>query len=102
MSRRGVGRLDFQVGRHTFVEVDGGQHDPGWTATASDSWEKDHDRDTTMAIAGDRVLRFTYRQLFGDFTWILLAVCRRRADDLALTAIRTRQPHRVDVLRARV
>lgn len=102
VSRRGVGRLDFQIGPHTFVEVDGGQHDPGWTATASNSWEKDHDRDTTMAIAGDRVLRFTYRQLYGDFTRILLAVCRCRADDLALTTIRNRRPYRVDARRARV
>jgi hypothetical protein len=94
VSRRGVGRLDFQVGPHTFVEIDGGQHDPAWTTTTSNSWENDHDRDTTMAITGDRVLRFTYRQLYGDFARVLLAVGRCRADDLALTAIRTRRPYR--------
>ncbi|QNE46001.1 hypothetical protein F1C58_03115 [Glaciihabitans sp. INWT7] len=94
--RRGVGRLDFQVGPHTFVEIDGGQHDPAWTATTSNSWENDHDRDTTMSITGDRVLRFTYRQLYGDFARILLAVRRCRADDLALTAIRARRPYRLE------
>jgi len=102
VSRRGVGRLDFQVGPHTFVEVDGGQHDPAWTATASNSWENDHDRDTTMAITGDRVLRFTYRQLYGDFARILLAVSRCLADDLALTSIRGRRPYRAGVRRAQV
>ena len=102
VSRRGVGRLDFQVGPHTFVEIDGGQHDPAWTATASNSWENDHDRDTTMAITGDRVLRFTYRQLYGDFARILLAVRRCRADDLALTTIRRRRPYRLGARRTRV
>ncbi|MHC5795267.1 hypothetical protein ACVXZ4_03835 [Lacisediminihabitans sp. FW035] len=102
VSRRGVGRLDFQVGPHTFVEIDGGQHDPEWTTTASNSWEKDHDRDTTMAITGDRVLRFTYRQLYGDFARILLAVNRCRADDFALMTIRKRRPYRLNVHRAHV
>ena len=100
VSRRGVGRLDFQVGPHTFIEIDGGQHDPEWTDTASNSWESDHDRDTTMAIGGERVLRFTYRQLYLDFARILLAVRRSIADDRALTAIRRRRPFRARVRRA--
>lgn len=94
VSRAGVGRLDFQVGPHTFVEIDGGQHDPKWTHTASNSWERDHDRDATMAIGGERVLRFTYRQLYLDFARIILVVQRSIADDLALTAIRRRRPFR--------
>jgi very-short-patch-repair endonuclease len=102
VSRRGVGRLDFQVGPHTFVEIDGGQHDPEWTDTASNSWEKDHDRDTSMAITGDRVLRFTYRQLYRDFARILLAVRRSIADDLALTTIRRPRPFRAHVRRTPV
>jgi very-short-patch-repair endonuclease len=98
----GVGRIDFQVGPHTFVEIDGGQHDPDWTDTASNSWEADHDRDASMAITGDRVLRFTYRQLYRDFDRVILAVRRSIADDLALAAARRRRPYRVVVHRTGV
>lgn len=89
----GVGRFDFGVGPHTFVEIDGGQHDPEWTDTASSSWEKDHDWDAVMAARGDRVLRFTYRQLYLRFPQVLSAVRRAVADDLVLTRARAKRPY---------
>lgn len=91
----GIGRFDFQVGPHTFVEVDGGQHDPAWTNEESGSWEKDHDWDTSMGIIGNRVLRYTYRQLHRDFPRVLAAVRRAVADDATLTKWRERHPYRV-------
>jgi hypothetical protein len=94
----GVGRLDGRVGPHTYIEVDGGQHDPGWTGDEPSTYEKDHDRDTTMAIRGDRVLRFTYRQLYGHWAEILAATERAIADDNALCAYRRRHPYRPSAL----
>ena len=97
----GVGLLDFKVGPHTYVEIDGGQHDPGWTGAGESTYEHDHDRDTTMAIRGDRVLRYTYRQIYGDWPRVLAAIERAIADDVALTARRLRHPYRPRVHRKR-
>jgi very-short-patch-repair endonuclease len=91
---RGVGHIDFKVGPHTYVEVDGAQHDPSWTGDTESSYESDHDRDTTVAIDGGRVLRYTYRQLYRDLPRVLAAIRRAVADDLELTARRKRHPYR--------
>jgi very-short-patch-repair endonuclease len=103
----GIGRFDFQVGPHTFVEVDGGQHDPNWSDPQSSSWEKDHEWDTSMAIIGNRVLRYTYRQLYRDFPRVLQAVRRAIEDDPApvvrarARATKTQEIHHQTVMRAR-
>lgn len=88
----GVGHLDGRVAPHTYVEVDGGQHDPSWTGESPSSWESDHDRDTLMAAAGDRVLRFTYRQLYAAWPACLSAIRRAISDDLELAARRALRP----------
>ena len=90
----GVGHLDFRLSPHSYVEVDGAQHDPRWTGDAPSSYERDHDRDTSMSIDGSRVQRFTYRQLYSDWPRVLAAIERAIADDLALTALRARRPYR--------
>lgn len=90
----GVGRLDFRVGKRTFIEVDGGQHDPEWIGATPSNWEGDHDRDTTVAIAGGTTLRFTYRQLYTDWPRVLAAISRAIADDAVLSAFRARHPYR--------
>lgn len=87
---RGVGHLDGRVSPHTYIEVDGAQHDPTWTGESS--YEADHDRDTTMAAAGDTVLRFTYRQLYATWPACLAAIRRSIDDDLELTARRAQRP----------
>jgi hypothetical protein len=97
----GVGHLDFKLGPHTYVEIDGAQHDPRWTGEGPSTYEPDHDRDTTMAIQGDRVLRYTYRQIYGDWPRVVAAIERAIADDLALTARRLRHPYRPRVRRKR-
>ncbi len=97
----GVGRLDFRLGPRTWVEVDGAQHDPDWVGEHPSSWEGDHDRDTTMAIGGHLVLRFTYRQLYADWPRVLAAVERAIADGDALDALRARRPFRPPALRKR-
>jgi len=96
-----VGRLDFKVGPNTYVEIDGGQHDPEWTGEGKSTWDKDHDRDTTTAIGGGTVLRFNYRQLYRDWPRVLAAIERTVADDLALTAYRRRHPYRPRARRKR-
>jgi len=90
----GVGRFDFRVSAHTYVEIDGAQHDPDWTGDSASSWHNDLERATAMAIRGDRVLHFGYRQLYGDWAAVLAAVTRAIADDEALTARRRRHPYR--------
>ena len=90
----GVGHLDFRLSPHSYVEIDGGQHDPRWTGEGPSSYERDHDRDTSMSIDGARVQRFTYRQLYSDWPRVLAAIERAIADDLALTALRARRPYR--------
>jgi very-short-patch-repair endonuclease len=97
----GVGQLDFRVAPHVYVEIDGAQHDPAWTGGGESSYERDHDRDTTMTIGGDRVLRYTYRQIYGDWPRVLAAIERAIADDAALTARRLRHPYRPRVHRKR-
>ncbi|HEY8913521.1 hypothetical protein [Lacisediminihabitans sp.] len=98
---RGVGHIDFRVGPHTFVEVDGAQHDPSWIGDTESSFEGDHDRDTTVAIDGGRVLRYTYRQLYRDLPRVLAAIRRTVADDLELTARRAQHPYRPRASRKR-
>jgi len=95
----GAGRLDFRVGPHTYIEVDGGQHDPEWTGEQPSSWAHDHDRDATVVIAGGQVLRFIYRQLYGDWTRCLEAIEVARANDIELTARRAIRPQKPRSLR---
>ena len=97
----GVGRFDFRVSDHTYVEIDGGQHDPDWTGEAGSSWEHDLDRDAAMAIRGDRVLHFGYRQLYTAWPTVLAAIDRAVADDEALAARRRRHPYRPRAQRKR-
>lgn len=87
-----VGRLDFRVGKRTYLEVDGAQHDPGWTGTTESSWETDHDRDTAITIGGGTTLRFTYRQLYLHWPRVLAAIRRALADDAVLSAHRAKHP----------
>jgi very-short-patch-repair endonuclease len=96
-----VGRLDFRVASHTYVEIDGAQHDPDWLGETASSWERDHDRDTTVVIGGGTVLRYTYRQLYTDWRRVLAAIERAIADDAALAAYRARHPYRPRVRRKR-
>ena len=88
----GVGHLDGRVGPNTYVEIDGGQHDPLWTGEGPSEYEHDHDRDTTMAALGKRVLRFTYRQLYSAWPACLRAIEQAIADDLELEARRAARP----------
>ena len=95
----GVGWLDFQVGPHTYVEVDGGQHDPAWTGEQPSTWSKDHDRDAVVVRGGGQVLRFIYRQIYADRAGCLAAIQVARANDLELTARRAVRPQKPRALR---
>jgi len=88
----GAGRLDFRVAPNTYIEVDGGQHDPEWTGDGPSTWEHDHDRDVVVVAGGGHVLRYTYRQLYAAWPQCLAAIERARADDLELVARRARHP----------
>jgi very-short-patch-repair endonuclease len=94
-------RHDFRVGQHTYIEIDGGQHDPAWTGDGASSWDSDFDRDTTVTIAGGATHRFNYRQLYTDWPRVLAAVRRAEADDAVLSAYRRRHPYRPRVHRKR-
>jgi very-short-patch-repair endonuclease len=88
----GVGRVDFRVSPNVYIEVDGAQHDPDWTGASPSSWENDHARDTTVAIAGGTVLRWTYLQLYSSWDRCVAALLTARADDLELLARRRARP----------
>jgi very-short-patch-repair endonuclease len=88
----GAGHLDFRVSPNTYVEVDGAQHDPSWTGESPSSYENDHDRDAIVATEGGTTLRFTYRQLYGNWARCLAAIERSIADDRELVARRARDP----------
>lgn len=94
-------RHDFRVGTRTYIEIDGGQHDPNWTGEGESTWDKDHDRDTTVVIGGGAVHRYNYRQLYTDWPRVLAAIRRAEADDAVLTAYRRRHPYRVRTSRKR-
>ena len=95
------GRHDFLVGEHTFIEIDGGQHDPEWTGDGASTWDSDFDRDTSAAIDGATTQRFNYRQLYTDWPRVLQAIRRLEADDAVLSAYRRRHPYRPRALRKR-
>lgn len=97
----GIGRFDFGLGPHLFVEIDGAQHDPSWTGDSVSSWAADLDRSAAMTIRGDRVLHFGYRQLYTDWPTVLAAIERAMADAAALAARRRRHPYRPRVNRKR-
>lgn len=90
----GIGRFDARLSAHVYAEIDGAQHDPSWTGSTPSSWEDGLDRDAAMAIRGDRVLHFGYRQLYTDWPTVLAAIERAVADDAALVARRRRHPYR--------
>jgi very-short-patch-repair endonuclease len=94
-------RHDFRIGEHTYIEVDGGQHDPDWTGEGSSTWDSDHDRDATVAISGGATHRFNYRQLYTDWPRLLQVILRAEADDAVLSAYRRRHPYRPRRLRKR-
>jgi hypothetical protein len=87
----GAGWFDGKVSPNTYVEIDGAQHDPDWTGDSPSSYDKDHDRDTTVVMQGGQVLRYVYRQLYDDWPRVLAAIKRAREDDLELIARRERQ-----------
>jgi hypothetical protein len=91
---RGVGRLDGRIGPNTYIEVDGGQHDPTWTGEGGSSYERDQVRNARMAALGKTTLRFTYRMLYSDWAGCLAAAQRALDDDRALTAYRKAHPYR--------
>jgi hypothetical protein len=86
-----VGWFDGRVSPNTYVEIDGAQHDPHWTGDSLSSYDRDHDRDTTVVMQGGQVLRYVYRQLYNDWPRVLAAIKRAREDDLELIARRERQ-----------
>lgn len=88
----GVGRLDFRLSPNVFVEVDGAQHDPGWTGEGGSTYEHDRDRDAALAARNGRALRWTYRQLYSRWPQCLAALETAVADDLELIARRLRHP----------
>jgi very-short-patch-repair endonuclease len=88
----GVGRFDFRLTPHLFVEIDGAQHDPSWKGGSPSSWADGLDRDAAMAAKGIRVLHFGYRQLYVDQPAILAAIERSLADDAYLAAWRRSHP----------
>ena len=90
----GVGRFDFRLTAHLFVEIDGAQHDPSWRGGSPSSWADGLDRDAAVAAQGIRVLHFGYRQLYVDQPAILAAIERALADDAGLAAWRHRHPLR--------
>lgn len=94
-------RHDFRIGRCTFIEIDGGQHDPNWTGEGESSWDSDFDRDTTVVIDGGRTQRFNYRQLYTDWPRVLQTIQRLEADDAVLSAYRRKHPYRPPVNRKR-
>ena len=66
---RGVGRVDLLVGDRLVIELDGWKYHH-----EVDDFEEDRRRDAELARQGYRVLRFTYRQLTGDWHKVLAAV----------------------------
>ena len=90
----GVGRLDGQVSRNVYVEVNGGQHDPAWTGEGESTFHKDHVRGVALAALGATVLSFDYLQLYTAWSECLAATRRAIADDRALMAYRKRHPYR--------
>jgi very-short-patch-repair endonuclease len=54
----GIGRVDFVIGRHLVLEVDGEAYH-----TDPLAFESDRRRDAALSIAGFRVLRFSYDQV---------------------------------------
>ena len=88
----GVGHLDFRLSPNVYLEIDGAQHDPTWTGESESSWHRDHERDALVAAEGGTTLRFTYRQLYGNWTGCLAAIERAVADDRELVARRRRDP----------
>jgi very-short-patch-repair endonuclease len=100
-ARVGAGRIDFQVGPKTYLEIDGGQHDPAWTGEGPSNWEKDLDRGLDVAVEGGAIIRVSYRMLYSRWDRILAAIERSVADDLALLARRRRHPYRPRTRRKR-
>ena len=86
----GVGRLDGRVSDRLYIEVDGAQHGEDWVGDTPSSFENDHRRDARMAASGNRVLRFTNRQLVDEWPECLAAIVRARSDDLLLTRLTDR------------
>ncbi|MGN6324410.1 endonuclease domain-containing protein [Pseudolysinimonas sp.] len=76
----GVGRVDFVLGRHLVVEVDGQEYHVDPIA-----FEADRRRDAELSRRGFRVLRFSYRQVVERMPEvigaILAAVARGDADE---------------------
>lgn len=75
----GVGRLDGQIGPHTFAEADGAHWHDNETA-----FYRDRERDVASAIVGHRTLRFSYPQLTQQPERCVQAMLAARAQDPGL------------------
>lgn len=65
----GVGRVDFLLGRHLVIEVDGWE-----THRTREAFEEDRRRDAELARRGYTVLRFTTRQIRRSWTRTLTTI----------------------------
>ncbi|MDM4762720.1 DUF559 domain-containing protein [Galbitalea sp. SE-J8] len=99
----GVGEFDGRIGPHTYVEIDGIQHSEHYDGAFGgvSRFERDHEKDVAMAAQGDRVLRFTYRQIMTNWDACVRAMLRAVADDEALGRERRRRPYTPRIPRKR-
>jgi very-short-patch-repair endonuclease len=82
----GIGHYDGRISPRVLVEIDGKQHDEGWGGSFPSSFEDDHSRDLKLALTGQRSIRISYRQIRSERAFVLAALRRARADDLAAIA----------------
>lgn len=71
----GIGFVDFLIGEHLVIEVD------GWAYHSdADDFENDRRRDARLSVRGYRVLRFSYQQVmsrWGEVKGAILAAMAR-------------------------
>lgn len=75
------GPYDGRVSANVYVEIDGRQHDQDWDGPTESSFERDHEKDVALAIAGGRCIRITYLQLEQSWPECLRAIRQAIADD---------------------
>jgi very-short-patch-repair endonuclease len=68
---RGIGRVDMLIGTGLVIELDGSEHHAG-----PDAFEADRRRDASLHALGYRVLRFSYRQVIGDWPTVETTIRR--------------------------
>ncbi|MDO9398114.1 MAG: type IV toxin-antitoxin system AbiEi family antitoxin domain-containing protein [Herbiconiux sp.] len=72
----GVGHLDGQIGRRTYVEVDGFE-----SHGTKEGFEEDRRRDLVSRVWNHQVVRITSKQVFADWTYCLEAIRAALATD---------------------